>query len=76
MSTWICVMSLVQRVMREAVENFTISALEKEVTFRKASARRSRPTLEETRAAMRLMRMENTIISTLSASILNPTLHR
>ena len=34
MSTWTCVMSLVHRVIREAVENFVISALEKDVTFR------------------------------------------
>ena len=52
MNIWICVMSLVERVMRLAVENLLISAGPKDSTLRNSSERRRWPKLEATRAAI------------------------
>ena len=47
-----CWISLVVRVIREAVEKFSISALEKWMTEEKVSLRSSRPMEAETREAI------------------------
>ena len=50
-SIWICVMSLVVRVISEAVENLSNSALEKLSTRWKSWSLKLRPTAEATRDA-------------------------
>ena len=71
-----CWISLVVRVIREAVEKFSISALEKWMTEEKVSLRSSRPMEAETREAIRPTRMATTTISRVRASIWPPTRKR
>ena len=62
--------------MREAVEKFSISALEKWMTEEKVCRRRSRPMAADTREAMRPTRMATTTISSVRPSICPPTRNR
>ena len=71
-----CWMSLVVRVMRDAVEKFSISALEKWMTLEKVSRRRSRPMAADTREARKPTAMDTATISRVRASIWPPTLYK
>ena len=71
-----CWISLVVRVMREAVEKFSISALEKPMTLEKVSRRRSRPMAADTREARKPTATATATISRVSASIWPPTRKR
>ena len=71
-----CWISLVVRVMREAVEKFSISALEKPMTLEKVSRRRSRPMAADTREARKPTATATTTISRVRASIWPPTRNR
>ena len=71
-----CWISLVVRVMREAVEKFSISALEKPMTLEKVSRRRSRPMAADTREARKPTATATTTISRVRASIWPPTRKR
>ena len=68
-----CWMSLVVRVMRDAVEKFSISALENPMTLAKVSRRRSRPMAADTREARKPTAMDTAAISRVRPSIWPPT---
>ena len=71
-SIWICWMSLVLRVMREAVEKWSNSVWEKPTTLRNTRPRSSRPRAAATRAAKKLTRMVTAMLSSAIPSILAP----
>ena len=60
----------------EAVEKFSISALEKPITLEKVSRRRSRPMAADTREARKPTATATATISRVSASIWPPTRKR
>ena len=71
-----CWMSLVERVMRDAVENLSISVLEKDMTVLNTSPLRLMPSWAAVREASRPTRMAVTAISREMPSILPPVERR
>ena len=71
-SIWICWMSLVQRVISEAVENVLNSLPEKETTCRNTAKRRFSPNLAATRDANSEIRIAAATISSEKPSIFRP----
>ena len=69
-------MSLVERVMREAVEKRSISALPKETTFSNTRRRRFMPIRAAAREASRPVRMAAATITRERASIRPPVASR
>ena len=66
---WICWISLVPRVMREAAENDWTSASEKEITFSKRRSRKPRAVFAAVRDAMKPTAIEAIIINAATPSI-------
>ena len=71
-----CWMSLVVRVMRDAVEKRSVSVLEKWITLPNTWRRRSRPMAAETRAARKPTEMAAAAISRAMSSIPPPVASR
>ena len=71
-SSWICWISLVLLVIRDAVENLSNSPFENPTTFRKTLSLKLRPSPAPTREAMRPTRILAAIPSPASRSIFPP----
>ena len=69
---WICWISLVPRVIREAAENDWISASEKETTFSNRRSRKPRAVLAAVRDARKPTAMEAIIINAATPNIWAP----
>ena len=71
-----CWMSLVVRVISDAVEKRSVSALEKLMTLPNTCRRRSRPTAADTRLARKPTEMAAAAISSATSSISPPVVSR